>query len=229
MNKYLKKIFKYTVIISIITFSCVFSLEILSRYVIDWNKYEKEITEHLEEIFGKGKVTISNIEGTLLMPKVMLYNTYLEYNEENSNVQSNNISLIPQIEMRLSIFSFLIWEPKIDSMLIKSIDIYPFHIKKILANSSAIAKIHKINIDEGKIKLNSNFFHDIAFKKLSLNMGKDLSMMADLIVRGQIYKAKFIIDGKQKNFTITSDSLKVNFQGVGEQGKVNIQRDKYCQ
>ena len=215
------------IIASIIVGILYTAIVLISKYAINWNSYEKQITEQLEKSFGKGSISISHLDGSLLMPKINAYNAYL--NSDNNNT-SQDILVIPKIEMSISILSMLFLKPQINTLNIKSIDLKPTHIKnlsKLIMDSKQT--IYNVNIDHGKLKSNSNLFKDIEFKDLTLKLNKGTLLITSNILVGEYtYKLALDFNDKKQHFSLDSTLLRIKFNGENSQGTLNVSGNNFA-
>ncbi|MBQ4874840.1 MAG: AsmA family protein [Rickettsiaceae bacterium H1] len=217
-NKILPKL-KFLIAILITLAIIYFSLQIISKYVINWNSYENEIVNQLEKSFGKGSVNISHLDGSLLMPKINAYNFYLN----NGNNTTKDILVIPKIEMKISLLSMIFFKPKVKSLNIESVNFKLTHIKNLaLLTNNAQQKIQAININNGNIILDSYLFKDIKFEKLSILLGNESSITSNIIIENRYYKAMLNFNDTEQNFSLTSDLFEAKFNGKKSKGTLNI-------
>ncbi len=200
----------------------ILCLSFTSKYVIDWSRYEQTIIEQIEESFGKGSISISSIDGSLLpTPKVELYNLYLNYSSGN---KINEVLVIPKVDIEISIFSMLLFNPKIKSLNIASVD---FKLNQLIELTSLVvgkrSNIQVMNLDSGKIRLQSSFFRDFSFDKLRIKISDDeLLIKGNIIVDDSVYKADMEFNGTSTIFSLKSDFLEAKFLGESKSGSLEI-------
>ncbi len=197
-----------------------FLLEGVSRYAINWNKYKSSIITELKDALGDVEIRISNLDGSLLLPKITAYNIYI-HNKDNLN---NEVIVIPKAETKISLLKLLLFKLRITGIDIESIDINPNDIK-VLSSSMQHSKksIGSVRVKKGKLKLRSNIFQDVDFEELNLTTAKKRLHITSNVMLDN-HQNKLLLDSNNgtHDFSITSDSIALKFHGENNQGTIDV-------
>lgn len=215
----LSRIIRYGIFIFISIAIVICASEITSRYLINWNKYSKTIIGQLEKSLNASSISISNINGSIFPLKININNVYLTYSDHNI---SNNTLLIPKLEIGISIPSIIFSSPKIKKIKIHSVDLKFTHLKKILNTTGNHNSIKHIQINEGKILLNSDLLNDIIFEDLDLTTGNSTYASAAIKIGDNNYKTLIELSSKTSKISIDSELVKLSFNGKNKKGKLIV-------
>ena len=98
------------------------SFLVISPFFIDWNSYYashvlKQIEDISENISVKG---VGNVTGTLIMPKIIVNNLYIEGQGDLSGHKST--ILVDRLELKVSWLSLLLFSPQVDAITINGLN-----------------------------------------------------------------------------------------------------------
>ena len=205
----------------IITGIFIVGCTLISNYVINWNSYEQAISKQLEKSFGEGAISISHLDGSLLMPKLNAYNVY--FNSSHIDNISHDTLVIPKLEIKISILSLLLFSPKIKSLHIESIDLKLNHILNFISLfKNTEQSIRNISIENGNIQLDSTLFKNIQFQMLNVILDNRMLINTNIIAENQTYALSINFDGSEQKVSLDSDLLAAQFHGKNSEGKLEI-------
>ncbi|MGN7618942.1 MAG: AsmA family protein [Ehrlichia sp.] len=202
---------------------------VISPFFINWNSYyASHVLKRIEGISSNISVKgVGDVTGTLIMPKIVISNLYIEGHDDSSTHKST--ILVDRLELKVSWLSLLLFSPQVDEVTIDGLNIplgnfldllyapqhKKFNVKTFNIVNSVVNTHHDgtsfnskpISIKSGAIKT----VHNTKVVNGLLNLGKtDYKLVVDLLPDGEQYRV---------DANVYSNATKVTLSGVANDNK----------
>ncbi|WP_253300012.1 AsmA-like C-terminal region-containing protein [Wolbachia endosymbiont of Chironomus riparius] len=182
----------------------------------DWSNYKDYITEELEKIHG-GKVhIIGKIKASLMMPKLILHNVYIQYNQQKEKKLSDLVN-ISTIEIKPSLSSLFLFSFKPKSITLFDVKSDKKNLLNII-NTKVSNKISNITIKESCISLQAN---NISIQEINLKENEKFSGKIKIKDAYYNFAGKINVTKKEIDIDIQSNLITLSFKGNKDQEKIN--------
>ena len=206
---------------------------VISPFFIDWNSYYtshvlKQIEDISENISVKG---VGNVTGTLIMPKIIVNNLYIEGEGDLPDYKST--ILVDRIELKVSWLSLLLFSPKVDAVTISGLNTplrnfmdllsisqrEKFNVKSFNIVDSVINthydgtsfRSKPISIKSGTVRT----IHDVKVINALLNIGKtDYNVVINLSPNKEQYRVDANVSSKSTKVTLSGVASANKFDGL---------------
>ncbi|QGR02207.1 AsmA family protein [Ehrlichia ruminantium] len=202
---------------------------IVSPFFINWNSYYashvlKQIENISNDISVKG---VSNVTGSLILPKIVVSNLYVERGDELSSYKS--AILIERLELKISLLSLLLFSPKVYAITVDGlsmplgsfVDIFTTFKKDSfqISNFNIINSV--INTHNDRTSFNSKPIYIKEGSVKTVHGAKVISGLLDIGKNSYTLSGDVLLEKEQYRITgdISSEFTKVTLSGVSYDNK----------
>lgn len=181
----------------------------------DWSGYKEYITQELEKAYDAEIHIGGKVEVSLITPKLIIHNVYIQYNENKEQKLSDLIS-VSKIEIRPSLLSLFLFslQPKSITLLgMKSNKKNLLHI----INTKVSNNIVDVVIKDSHISLEDDSNNFVNIKEVNVKKNKKFS--GKVKISNNYYDFSGKINITRKNVHINIESNLINILFIGNKNK----------